>query len=154
MRRTAEEWGRIAVSLPGWEWMPGMRSEINTDTRRAAYRWLAGPSDDRHYGHVVIVEDKHGHACRTLATLQPGPNDLPDVDDAATAGCLLALLGDSLTRVFWHGINVTVLVNIMPPEGERVFILKHGERGFNQPTLGRACIAAAEALGRWPGGDK
>ena len=23
--RTAEEWGRLAVSLPGWRWMPGMR---------------------------------------------------------------------------------------------------------------------------------
>jgi len=23
--RTAEDWGRVAVSLPGWRWMPGMR---------------------------------------------------------------------------------------------------------------------------------
>lgn len=110
MSRTAEEWGRIAVSLPGWQWMTGMQ---------------------------------------TLPLPTPG---VPDPDDPATAGCLLALLGDPLTRMFWYGINVTVRVNIMPPKGERVFIAEHGERGFNQPTLGRACIAAAEAIGRWPGG--
>ena len=27
MSRTAEEWGRIAVSLSGWRWMPGMRND-------------------------------------------------------------------------------------------------------------------------------
>jgi len=26
MSRTAEEWGRIAVSLPGWRWMTGMQT--------------------------------------------------------------------------------------------------------------------------------
>ena len=24
--RTAEEWGRLAVSLPGWRWMPGIQT--------------------------------------------------------------------------------------------------------------------------------
>jgi hypothetical protein len=113
----AEEWGRLAVSIPGWRWMPGMH-----------WAWGDDPRTD--------VEGE----------------SVPDPDDPATAGCLLALLGDPLTRVFWYGINVTVRVNIMPPKGERVFIAEHGERGFNQPTLGRACIAAANALGRWPGG--
>jgi hypothetical protein len=138
MERTAEEWGRIAVSVPGWPWMPGMRSEINTDTRRAAYRWLAGPSDDRHYGHVVIVEDKHGHACRTLATLQPGPDDVPDVDDPATAGSMLELLGD--------GYSVAISIDGWVSIGSWPTVIAEAS------TLGRACIAAAEALGRWPGG--
>ena len=120
MSRTAEEWGRIAVSLPGWRWMRGMR----------ALEW------DGHPAGVGAIADEAW----------------PDPDDPATAGCLLALLGDPLTRMFWYGINVTVRVNIMPPKGERVFIAEHGERGFNQPTLGRACIAAAEALGQWSGG--
>tara|TARA_S200002703_G_C3789196_1_gene243496 strand:- start:1617 stop:2102 length:486 start_codon:yes stop_codon:yes gene_type:complete len=143
---SAEDWGRLAISLPGWPWMAGMRSEINTDTRRAAYRWLAGPSDDRHYGHVVIVEDKHGHACRTLATLQPGPDDLPDPDDPATAGCLLELLGPRC------------LVRILPREGRALceIVIPSGLTLDGRPlringhTLGRACIAAAAALGRWP----
>ena len=148
MRRTAEEWGRIAVSLPGWEWMPGMRSEINTDTRRAAYRWLAGPSDDRHYGHVVIVEDKHGHACRTLATLQPGPDDVPDVDDAATAGCMLELLGEQ-----WGAYHYRPSEHPAHTPYE-IVIDGVGEFVTDASTLGRSCIIAAAALGRWPGGDK
>jgi len=152
MRRTAEEWGRIAVSLPGWEWMPGMRSEINTDTRRAAYRWLAGPSDDRHYGHVVIVEDKHGHACRTLATLQPGPDDLPDPDDPATEGCLLRLLGHGVYAIRLAGLEPdgTALWQWHDPEPDDA-----GEHWSSERLpLGRACIAAAATIGRWPGGDK
>ena len=27
----AEEWGRLAVSLPGWRWMPGM---LDTENNR------------------------------------------------------------------------------------------------------------------------
>ena len=26
--RTTEEWGRLAVSLPGWRWMPGMLPQV------------------------------------------------------------------------------------------------------------------------------
>ena len=133
MSRTAEEWSRLAVSLPGWRWMPGMLSRCSTDTRRAAYRWLAGPSDDRHYGHVLIVEDKHGHACRTLATLQPGLDDLPDPDDPATAGCLLALAG-APHRFF---PTVEAWLAGAPVEGIT--------------SLGRAVIAdVRDRWGRWP----
>ena len=132
MERTAEEWGRIAVSLPGWRWMPGM--------------FVPSPG----YGRLDD-DDVSDHPLYRLP-LRHADECWPDPDDPATAGCLLALLGDPLTRMFWYGINVTVRVNIMPPKGERVFIAEHGERGFNQPTLGRACIAAAEAIGRWPGG--
>ena len=135
--RTAEEWGRVAVSLPGWRWMPGMLSRCNTDTRRAVYRWLAGPTDDRHYGHVVIVEDKHGHACRTLATLQPGPDDMPDPDDPATAGCLLALAGAP------HRFLPTV----------EAWLLGAPVEGIT--SLGRAVIAdVRDQWVPWPGGEE
>lgn len=131
---SGEEWGMLAVRIPGWRWMPGMPNRKDGTRYMGSARWAW---DDPYRHHAQGIAD----------------DDWPDPDDPATAGCLLALLGDPLTRVFWYGINVTVRVNIMPPKGERVFIAEHGERGFNQPTLGRACIAAAAALGRWPGGE-
>jgi hypothetical protein len=72
---------------------------------------------------------------------------LPDPDDPATAGCLLALLGDR--------------VNVYGPLGtddedngwEVVLRSSADERTRGRgSTLGRACIAAAEAIGLWPGG--
>ena len=97
MSRTAEEWGRIAVSLPGWRWMPGM------------------------------------------GTL-PLPNpELPDPDDPATAGCLLALLG--------AGYAVAISIDGWVSVGSWPTVIAEAS------TLGRACIAAAEAIGRWPGGE-
>jgi len=93
--------GLRAVACNGWRWMPGMRSEIRTRTRRAAYRWLSGPTDERHWGLVVIVEDHRGWPARTVATLQPGPHDLPDLDDGATLGCLLALVRLARLDPYW-----------------------------------------------------
>ena len=89
-----EELARRAVACKGWRWAPGMLSRCSTDTRRAVYRWLVGP-DTRHYGLVCIVQDKHGQPCRNVATLQPGPDDLPDLTDQATLGCLLALVREA-----------------------------------------------------------
>jgi hypothetical protein len=141
MSRTAEEWSRLAVSLPGWRWMPGMLSRCSTDTRRAVYRWLVG-LDTRHYGLVCVVQDKHGRPCRNVATLQPGPDDLPDLDDPATAGCLLALLGPSA----WDNVAPG---SAHAPDGEGWWAWVGGEWSEGL-TLGRACIAAAAAIGRWP----
>ena len=58
---------------------------------------------------------------------------LPDPDDPATAGCLLALLGPYADVVVYDCGMWTY--------------------GVAFDTLGRACIAAAEALGRWLGGE-
>jgi len=107
-KRTAEEWGRLAVSLPGWRWMPGM------------LQWRTGPW----MGSRRSVDSDYfdtGHEARVM-----GGDTWPDPDDPATEGCLLALLGRS-----HHGL--------LQPRGT---------------SLGRACIAAAEALGRWPGGEE
>lgn len=105
MRRTAEEWGRVAVSLPGWRWMPGMQ---------------------------------------TLPLPTPG---LPDPDDPATAGCLLALLGPGEPS---RSLSLFVRRN-----GFEVDFWAGPALIYRTPgpysSAGRACIAAAEQLGRWPG---
>ena len=89
-----DDLARRAVASKHWRWAPGMLSRCATPTRRAVYRWLVG-LDTRHYGLVCIVQDKHGRECRNVATLQPGPDDLPDLTDQATLGCLLALVREA-----------------------------------------------------------
>lgn len=122
MTRTAEEWGRVAVGLPGWRWMPGVQWAA---LRAAPLDAVTGRMDDR---------------TRTMyAGWAPYPGAAPDPDDPATAGCLLALLGSGV-RV-WMDVDDglwTVEVG--------------GVRASMHATLGRACIADAAAIGRWPGG--
>ena len=129
MERTAEEWGRIAVSLPGWRWMPGMLEH------RFHRGWLKRRSIDSDYfntGHEARLTDQHAW---------------PDPDDPATAGCLLALLGP---RAHMHSPSCD-----WEETDYWEFVIRlsdNGERRVYGDTLGRACIAGAEALGRWPGG--
>ena len=104
---TAEAWGRLAVSLPGWRWMPGMLG-LWSDTHGEVYR----PRIDGHPGPWV-----------------KGATAGIDPDDPATAGCLLALVGSDRIRVL-------------------AMLVDSRNIGF-----GRACIAYANALGRWPGGS-
>ena len=122
----AEECGRLAVSLPGWRWVRGMHdADARTfieyaDCGEAQWLWAA---DD---------------GCEHL----PVEGRLPDPDDPATAGCLLALLsadGRPVSATRMTPLSVTVW--------------RHGLGTHTAPTLGRACIAAAAALGRWPGGE-
>ena len=125
MSRTAEEWGRLAVSLPGWRLLPGMR----TIDRTGQAARVVGPS-----GAATL----EGVAVR-LRLMQSSPID---PDDHATAGALLALLEGANPRPYRR------------PGGLWVVATGPGfalEPDSLQPrTLGRACIAAAEALGRWP----
>ena len=107
----------MAVSLPGWRWMPGMRNVV--PPRR----------------------DGPGFASRILDAELTGPpplTGLPDPDDPATAGCLLALLGSFAVY----------------DDGPTTWVCEHHGARSVQRNVGRACIAAAEALGRWPGGDQ
>lgn len=116
--RTAEEWGRIAVSLPGWTWMPGM---LDTEGDRYVYLGVDG-----------------------------GKGAWPDPDDPATEGCMVRLLG--------HGIYAIRLAGL-EPDGTALWQWHNptpddaGEQwSAERLPLGRACIAAAAAIGRWPGG--
>lgn len=66
----------------------------------------------------------------------------PDPDDPATEGYLLALLGSRLRAVY--RLN----------DGGLIVRVNGYGADCTGPTLGRAAIAAAEALGRWPNGGQ
>ena len=126
------EWGALAVSIPGWRWIRGMH---DTDARtfieyadcgEAQWLWAA---DD---------------GCEHL----PVEGRLPDPDDPATAGCLLALMGPVVNVIVRESTTVVRILPDDPPPDE----LKGESTRGSGATLGRACIAAAAALGRWPGG--
>ncbi len=121
-KRTAEEWGRVAVSLPGWRWMPGM------------LQWRTGPW----MGSRRSVDSDTGHEARVM-----GGDTWPDPDDPATAGCLLALLG-ALGPIM-DGLSLAGRMDVW---SRLMRALMHDPK-----DIGRACIAAAAALGRWPGGE-
>jgi hypothetical protein len=131
--RTAEEWGRVAVSLLGWRWMPGMLTNVGRlcqKTRTPLSR-----------GNVALYLPGGG---------SPGRGLWPCPDDPATAGCLLALLGPTPSEGY--------MAHVLPPSSTVTKWRVHMNTAHTGPlsaygsTLGRACIAAAEALGRWPGG--
>jgi hypothetical protein len=155
-KRTAEEWGRVAVSLPGWRWMPGTVTigDIRLlDVYPESGDWTGVFASK---GGTVLVAGFEDH-------------DLPDPDDPATAGCLLALVQGAIDVSFqcsawWTTYNVRCsrLTVGMTGDGDKWEVRAHGHdphhnAGWSKPvatgsSLGRACIAAAEALGRWPGG--
>jgi len=52
----AEEWGRLAVSLPGWRWMPGMLTDCGervTDPEICYLGTLPDPDDPATEGCMV-----------------------------------------------------------------------------------------------------
>lgn len=121
--RTAEEWGRVAVSLPGWRWMPGMRYFYG------GFSASTGASED--YIDRLWEDDAGPYDHAVLPA--------PDPDDPATAGCLLALLGNECDSL------------MLLPNERGLFEWHNGSDWEEQSLpLGRACIAAAAALGRWP----
>ena len=114
----------MAVGLPGWRWL------INLPVR-------GGTIDASPFLSPVSDEWASWWGNSSAKYL----DDLwVDPDDPATAGCLLALLGPC---EFAYDDDD-------PLCGPWSVAIPHHFR--MAPTIGRACIAAAEALGRWPGG--
>ena len=95
----AEEWGRLAMRIPGW---------------CAPTEHLSG-----------------GMPCLHLF--------LPDPDHWMWEGWFLRLLSPECHRVMDWG------------DTDESWAWWDDQQWHDAPTLGRACIAAAEALGRWPG---
>ena len=115
----AEEWGALAVSLPGWRWMPGM---IDT------------------YPSFRLVVDYDPE-------LDDLSDSVPDPDDSATAGCLLALL--SFAGISMH-LDSEDCVRV---EWWSPYDLEGDPHVFEAPTIGRVCIMVAAHNGKWTGGD-
>ena len=75
-------------------------------------------------------------------------SNVPDPDHWAWEGWLLRLLGNERWRLHLDDVGEWSFWVNGPPETHGTGHLIHvGE------SLGRACIATAAALGRWPGGD-
>jgi hypothetical protein len=79
--------GRRAVACKGWRWMPGSR--VRADGRAVTGRVLA---DDENYTGGTQPADLRG--------------EVPDLDDPATLGCLLALVREAWADPFWTTYRV------------------------------------------------
>ena len=129
----AEEWGRLAVSIPGFAWAPGMRQSQPGGPGFAIYVGTVG-------GGTAAWHGFHGWGGYDDEGVDP--------DDPATAGCLLALLGE------WNGYAREKYVYSNGRVTPYRAVVRSCVDGITHEStsLGRACIAAAAALGRWPGG--
>lgn len=135
----AEEWGRLAVSIPGFTWTMPWASLPDDMGRVWRRNWC--PSDSG-FGWTQVCGPRTRGRRPTFDAIDP--------DDPATAGCLLALLGLWVRQVLpprWEGDPWRIFWQ--DPTGRQT------AKGWAEGTnLGRACIAAAAALGRWPGGEE
>ena len=78
---TGVELARRAVACPGWRWMPGMRYQI-VNERGQIGGWMRASDRVSHLDALYPVAGESEVA-------------LPDLDDPATLGCLLALVREA-----------------------------------------------------------
>ena len=127
---TEQSLGVRAVACKGFLWMPGMLA-MYTWGGTARDRFLCADDDGVH----MVVESKVVGEGEPLTWLRKRPASfardcLPDLDDPATLGCLLALV-----REAWGGRRVWVMQ-----------IGGHWRVGDSLGWVGPTCDTEAEAL--------
>ena len=126
----ATDLARLAVASPWWCWLPGMLTAggIRVDT----------VDED---GRPYRIEGSGDVACYGLRG-----TDLPDFDDAATVGCLLAMVRRAWGR---PGIVAVCHARGTPPDPGMWGV---HDRGYNLPTSAATEGATeAAALVAWFG---
>lgn len=133
---------RLLVTLPGWEWRPGMR-----DTQGAVYC-----STDPETGEEVWAEPPHLHTGDIgwrAAYLWPEfthKRVLPDLTCPATLGALLGLVRELAGDMMLCVQPVYVEPGIPAIPGEPWVVYTCGDPPGSGPTEAHALVAALAAL--------
>lgn len=130
------ELSRRAVACPRWRWMPGMRLTIAYDNSLVAARIVSVGRD----GFSSVDERGHEHGWYHLACVPARDRCLPDLDDAATRGCLLALVREAAPG-FGTGV-----IHVRPAgRGWAAFACGQVLEGTQAPTEAETLVAALES---------
>ena len=127
---------RRAVACPGWRWMPGMRTTDGARVLAVDGGWLTTAVYVGEY-----IADSWSAGLRLAA------DALPDLDDPATLGCLLALVREARSA----GPDIESYFTRAGALQIRVSVWAAGDWEDNDPsdfvdaTLAEALVASLEA---------
>ena len=136
----ASEWGALAVSIPGWRW------PISTDPRDLAVRLPGFVREKNHWHWVDDIFEEMPCIISTRLGIVQRAECVPDPDHWAWWGWFIELLQPI---GFGVGTDEDGVCNVSLWETDEDGTSHEG----TGRTIGRACIAAAAANGRWPGGE-
>jgi hypothetical protein len=109
-----EELGRRAVACPQWRWLPGVRWRFDVPSHKNIWSRYIGPD---------AVDDQGELTCEAIPTRR-GPV-LIDFDDAATVGCLMAVVREVWAKTLNNGN--TPVVGTSECDGMWEFGYRYGE---------------------------